>query len=153
MANTYTQLLVQFVFAVRGRQSLIRDQFKEEVEKYICAVVKSNKSRVLAIYCNPDHCHVLVGLHPSVSISNMAREMKSSSSKWLNTKRLFKGRFSWQRGFGAFTYSKSQMPAVVNYILNQPKHHQKISFQKEYTEFLEKFGIKYDEKYTFHAID
>ena len=153
MANTYTQILVHIVFAVKGRQHLITEKHREMVEKYICGIVTNKKSKPLAIYCNPDHCHILIGLHPAVSISELARDIKAYSSKWINENKWFKGKFSWQEGFGAFTYSRSQLNRVVQYIRNQPNHHRKKTFREEYIDFLEKFEIEYDNKYLFNFND
>ncbi len=149
MANTYTQIYVQIVFAVQGRRNLIVENNREQLEKYICGIVSNKKSKPLAIYCNPDHTHVLIGLHPSVAVSDMARDIKASSSKWINENRWIKGNFKWQEGFSAFTYSKSQIDTVVNYILNQREHHKKKTFREEYLDFLEKFNVDYNEKYLF----
>ncbi len=149
MPNTYTQIYVQIVFAVQGRQNLISENNREKLEKYICGIVSNKKSKPLAIFCNPDHTHILIGLHPSVSISDMARDIKANSSKWINEQKMVLGKFNWQEGFGAFTYSKSQIDAVAKYILNQPEHHKKTSFKDEYIDFLKKFEIEYDEKYLF----
>jgi len=149
MPNTYTQIYVQIVFAVQGRQNLISEKYREKLEKYICGIISNKKSKPLAIYCNPDHTHILIGLHPSISISDMARVVKTNSSKWINEERWIAGKFNWQEGFGAFTYSKSQIDAVVKYTLNQPRHHKKTSFKEEYINFLKKFEIDYNEKYLF----
>ena len=149
MANTYTQLYVQIVFAVQGRQNLITEKNREQLEKYICGIVSNKNSKPLAIYCNPDHTHILIGLHPSVSVSDMARDIKANSSKWINEKKWIRGKFNWQKGFGAFTYSKSHIDAVAKYILNQYEHHRKKSFREEYINFLKKFNIDYNDKYLF----
>ena len=149
MPNTYTQIYVQIVFAVQGRQNLISEKYRKKLEKYICGIISNKKSKPLAIYCNPDHTHILIGLHPSISISDMARDIKANSSKWINEQKWIAGKFKWQEGFGAFTYSKSQIDAVVKYILNQPQHHKKTSFKEEYINFLRKFEIDYNEKYLF----
>ncbi len=149
MANTYTQIYVQIVFAVQGRQNLITKAYREKLEKYICGIVSNKKSKPLAIFCNPDHTHILIGLHPSFSISDMAGTIKSNSSKWINDNKYVMGKFNWQEGFGAFTYSKSQIDTVVKYILNEEEHHKKKSFKDEYLDFLRKFEIDYNEKYLF----
>lgn len=149
MANTYTQIYVQIVFAVKGRQNLITENLREKVEKYMCGIVSNKKSKPLAIYCNPDHTHILIGLHPSVSVSDMARDIKANSSKWINENKWILGKFSWQEGFGAFTYSKSQIDNVVKYILNQQERHRKRIFKEEYLDFLKKFNVDYNEKYLF----
>ena len=153
MANTYTQIYVQIVFAVQGRKNLIKENNREKLEKYICGIVTNNKSKPLAIYCNPDHVHVLIGLHPSVSISDMAKFIKGNSSKWINENNWMDNKFNWQGGFGAFTYSKSQIDSVVKYILNQPEHHKKSTFREEYLKFLHAFEVEYDEKYLFDWIE
>jgi len=149
MANTYTQLYIQIVFAVQGRENLISEKHREELEKYICGIVTNKKSKPLSIYCNPDHVHVFIGSHPEVSVSSLARDIKANSSKFINEKSWFKDKFRWQEGFGAFSYSRSHIDDVVKYILNQPDHHKRKSFREEYLEMLKKFEISYDEKYLF----
>jgi len=149
MPNTFTQIYVQIVFAVKGRQNLISEKLRDRLEKYMCGIVSNNKSKPIAVYCNPDHTHILIGLHPSVSISDMARGIKANSSKWINEQKLIVGKFSWQEGYGAFSYSKSQVDSVVKYILNQPEHHRKKSFREEYINLLNRFEIEFDEKYLF----
>lgn len=152
MANTYTQILVQIVFAVKARQNLISEEYREQIEKYICGIVSNKRSKPLAIYCNPDHCHILIGLHPSVSISEIARDIKSNSSKWINENNWISKNFAWQEGFGAFTYSHSQLNRVVQYIRNQPEHHRKKTFREEYMEYLKEFEVEYDKRYVFRFI-
>lgn len=126
---------------------------REKLEKYICGIVTNNKSITLAVHCNPDHTNILIGLHPSISISDMTRDIKANSSKWINENNWMTGKFTWQQGFGAFTYSKSQINEVVKYIMNQPEHHKRFSFKDEYLQFLNKFEVEYDEKYLFKWID
>lgn len=149
MANTYTQLYVQYVFSVKGRQNLIKEHFRDELEKVMSGIVAYQKCKTYAIYCNPDHTHIFVGMHPTMSPSKLMEQVKSGSSKWLNQKQYISGKFSWQNGFGAFTYSKSHIDKVVKYILNQPEHHKKQSFKEEYLLLLQKFEIQYDSKYLF----
>lgn len=149
MANTYTQLYIQFVFSVKGRENLIKETFREELEKVICGIIQNHNCKTYAIYCNPDHTHILVGMHPIISSSKLMENVKSGSSKWLNEKKYIPTKFSWQDGYGAFTYSKSHIDKVVKYILNQPEHHKKRSFKEEYLIMLEKFEIEYDAKYLF----
>jgi len=153
MANTYTQLLVQLVFAVKGRRNLIHETHREKVEKYICGIIQQKKSKPLAIYCNPDHCHVLIGWNPNLSIAALAKEIKGSSSRWINNNQWIKETFQWQTGYGAFSYARSQLDVVVQYILNQPLHHQKTTFQQEYQQFLKKFEVPYDEAYLFDFLE
>lgn len=149
MSNTYSQILIQIVFAVQGRVNLIPKNHREELEKYICGIISNNKSKPLAIYCNPDHCHVLIGLHPNVSISEIAKHIKSNSSRWINENRWMPGNFRWQKGYGAFSYSRSQLDTVVNYILNQPAHHRKKTFKEEYLALLNEFDVDYSNEYLF----
>ena len=153
MANTYTQLYIQFVFAVKGRENLIKESFRDELEKVMCGIINKHKCKTYAIYVNPDHAHIFVGMHPTVSPSKLMEQVKSGSSKWINEKKLILGKFNWQDGFGAFTYSKSHIDRVVNYVLNQPEHHKKQSFKDEYLLLLEKFEIDYDSKYVFEWYD
>jgi len=153
MANTYTQLLVQIVFAVKGRQNLISEAHREPLEKYICGIISNKQSKPLAIYCNPDHCHVLIGFNPSVSIADLVRDIKANSSKWINENHWVPGKFAWQEGYGAFSYARSQLNVVVQYILNQREHHRKRTFKEEYLEFLQKFEIDFDERYVFDFLE
>jgi len=153
MANTYTQLYVQVIFTVQNRINLIKPQNRIDLESYISGILTNNKSKMLAIYANPDHVHVFFSINPDVSISNIVKDIKSSSSKWINNNNWYSHKFKWQEGYGAFTYSKSQINRVVNYIWNQAEHHKKKSFKEEYIEFLEKFDVDYNEKYLFQWID
>jgi REP element-mobilizing transposase RayT len=148
MPNTYSQLYIQIVFAVKGRQAFIKESFREEVQKYISGIIAVKKQKLYAIYCMPDHTHILVSMKPDIAVSDLVRDIKSNSSSFVKVKGFVKD-FSWQAGFGAFSYSKSQSKNVVNYILNQPQHHKKKTFKEEYIEFLEKFEIDYNEKYLF----
>ena len=149
MANTYTQLYIQFVFVVKGRQNLIKEHFRDELEKVICGIVSNHGAKTYAIYCNPDHTHIFVSMHPNISPSKLMEQVKSGASNWLNGKKYIPGKFSWQKGFGAFSYSKSHIDRVVKYILNQPEHHRKQTFREEYLLMLEKFEIEYDSRYLF----
>ena len=153
MANTYTQLYVQFVFPVNGRQNLIKTSFKDELEKVMCGIISNNNCKTYAIYCNPDHTHIFVGMHPNISPSKLMEQVKSGSSKWLNGKKYIRGKFSWQDGFGAFSYSKSHIDNVVKYVMNQAEHHKKKSFREEYLSLLKKFDIEYDPNYLFEYYD
>jgi putative transposase len=153
MANTYSQLYVQVVFAVKGKANVIMERHRIELEKYICGIVNNKKSKPLAVYCNRDHLHILIGLHPAVSVSDITRDIKASSSKFINEKNWMMGKFQWQDGFGAFTYAKSQIDAVAKYILNQREHHKKNTFRDEYLSMLKKAEITYEEKYLFEWYD
>ena len=150
MANTYSQIYIQFIFAVKGRESQILESHRERLQQYISGIVRSKEQKLLSIYVNPDHIHLLVGFNKlDIKISDFVRDIKSNSSKKINEENWFLGKFHWQEGYGAFSYSKSQIDSVVKYILNQKEHHKKKSFREEYLEFLEKFEVDYDEKYLF----
>jgi putative transposase len=153
MANTYTQLYVQFVFSVQGRVNFIRETYRDELEKVMCGIVSNHKCKTYAIYCNPDHTHLFASIHPTISPSKLMEQVKSGSTTWLNNKKHVPGKFAWQDGFGAFTYSRSHIDRVVKYILNQPEHHKKQSFRDEYLMMLDKFGVEYDPKYLFEWYD
>jgi len=147
MSNTYTQLYVHVVFSVKGRQSQIKTGNKEELHKYITGIVQKRNSKMMAINSMPDHIHIFLGLKPNISVAEIVRDIKHSSSNFINEKKWLFGRFFWQEGYGAFTYSESQTENVVNYILNQEVHHRKKTFKEEYLELLKLFNIEYDEKY------
>ncbi|WP_396169336.1 IS200/IS605 family transposase [Flavobacterium sp.] len=153
MANTYSQIYIQIVFAVKGRQNLIAKENREELHKFITGIVTNREQKLLAIFAMPDHVHILVGLKPSISISDLVRDIKAGSSKFINDSKWINGKFNWQEGFGAFSYSKSNLDNVVKYILNQEVRHQKKTFKNEYLDFLEKFEIEYDSKYLFDWVE
>ena len=153
MANTYTQLHIQFVFAVQNRISLIQPSWEEELFKYITGIVKNHKHKMIAINGMPDHIHLFVGLHPVQSISNLLQVVKGESSEWINNKGFVRGKFQWQEGYGAFSYGHSQVNQVYQYIMNQKEHHEKQTFLEEYRGLLEKFEIVYDEKYVFKPLE
>jgi putative transposase len=153
MANTFSQIYLQFVFAVKDRQSLINKNNKEELHQYITALVQSRKAKLLAINCMPDHIHIFVGFKPTILISDFVKEVKVESNEFINSKNWVKGKFSWQEGYGVFSYSHSHIDAVVKYVLNQEKHHQKRTFKEEYLDLLNKFEIPFDERYLFEFID
>ncbi len=151
--NTYTQLYIQIVFAVKGREHFIKEPFREELQKYMTGIVNNKKQKLYAIYCMPDHTHLFVSMKPDLSVSDLTRDVKANSSSFLKEKKFVPELFSWQEGFGAFSYSKSQSSAVVNYILKQPDHHQQKTFHQEYLEFLEKFEVDFNENYLFEFYD
>ena len=153
MANTYTQIYVQLIFSVKRRENLISEEIREAVQKYICGIIKKKKSKPMAIYCNPDHTHILISLHPAISISEIVSSIKSNSAKWINEQKLTSARFQWQSGFGAFSYSKSQVARVIDYILNQREHHKKKKFRDEFLGILNKRQVEYREDYLFDWID
>ena len=149
MANTYTQLFVHSTFSVKNRMGLILPRYKDELYKYISGIVQNKKHRLYAIGGIENHIHLIVSMRPDVSVSNLVKDIKMNSSKWINDRRFLKTKFAWQEGFGAFTYSISQVDKVCKYILNQEKHHKKMTFEEEYRKLLEKFDVKFDERYLF----
>lgn len=153
MANTYTQLFIQMIFAVKGRQTLIPKQHREMIEKYMTAVVQNDGHKLLSIFCMPDHAHLFVGLNPDIAISELVQDVKRASTNFINDRNLIKTHFNWQKGYGAFSYSKKQVPDVINDILNQEAHHKKQTFRQEYLHFLDIFQIEYDPKYIFEFYD
>lgn len=152
MANTYTQIHIQAVFAVQGRQSLIKNEWKDELFKYITGIIQNHGHKVLQINGMPDHIHILFGMRPTQSLSDLMKQVKQDSSKWINNKNFVIGKFSWQAGFGAFSYSKSEVPNVINYIKNQELHHKSKTFQDEYLQLLKEFNIEFDERYILKSV-
>ena len=151
MANTYTQIYVQTVFAVSERQCLISRLFKEDLCKYITGIVRNENQQLIAINGMPDHMHILIGLRPDMAISNLVKEIKSASSNFINSKRWVNGRFSWQEGFGAFSYGHSQLTGIINYVRDQERHHARRTFREEYLQFLKKYEIDHNERFIFKS--
>ena len=149
MANTYTQIHLQCVIAVKYRQSLIGAEWQDQLHKYITAVVQNYGHKVLAINSMPDHLHLFFGFRPTQSLADLMRIVKGESSSWINDKQFTKAVFKWQEGYGAFSYSRSHVKAVIDYVLNQQEHHRKRTFLEEYQQFLEQFEIEFDERYIF----
>jgi putative transposase len=141
------------VFAVEGRQSLIEPKRNDELQKYITGIISGQNQKLIAINNMPDHVHILIGLKADVALSALVRDIKAGSSGFINRKGWVRGRFGWQEGFGAFSYSRSQLDVVVRYIQEQQKHHATKTFKREYTEMLEKFGVDYDERFLFKDIE
>ena len=152
MANTYTQIYLQFVFAVKDRNSLIQPEWKDELYKYITGIIQTNKHKLIAINGISDHIHVFIGYKPHQLIPELLQDVKGNSSKWINERQFVTGKFQWQEGYGAFSYSHSQIDAVVKYIQNQDEHHRKKSFQEEYSDFLKRFNVLHDERYIMKDI-
>jgi REP element-mobilizing transposase RayT len=142
-------MYIQIVFAVKRRQNLIQKNWKDELNKYICGIVNGKGQKVYAIGGVEDHIHILVSIKPNIAISDLVRDIKANSSKWINENEFVRGKFQWQEGFGAFSYAQSQLDNVIAYINNQEQHHQKKTFKDEYLTLLQKFDIEYDEKYLF----
>lgn len=153
MPNTYTQLYIQVVFAVKGRENLIKPDYREKIQKFITGIVTNRNQKLYQISIMPDHTHILIGINPDMTISDLVRDIKAGSSKFINDNNLVKGKFNWQTGYGAFSYSRSHIDSVVKYIQNQEEHHKRKSFKEEYIDFLEKFEIEYQEKYLFEWVE
>ncbi|MBA2329258.1 MAG: IS200/IS605 family transposase [Flavisolibacter sp.] len=153
MPNTYTQLYIQFVFAVKHRQALINTSWKNELFKYITGIVQNKGSKMLAINGMADHIHVFIGYKPSISIPDLVKDIKLATNDWINKNHLTNQKFAWQEGYGAFSYSSTQIKNVCDYIENQEQHHSKQTFKEEYVSFLKNFEIEYDDKYLFEFID
>ena len=149
MPNTYTQIHLHLVFAVKYRQRQISPEWKERLYQYLTGIIQKNGHKVIIINGMPDHIHILIGLRPEQSISSLMQDVKASSSKWINEEKFTKDKFAWQEGYGAFSYSKSQIPSLIRYIENQEEHHTKKTFQQEYMEILEELKVPYDPKYVF----
>ena len=149
MANTYTQIYYHIIFAVRNRESLITESIKEELYKYISGIINNQKQKLLIINGMPDHIHILINCKPNINLSNLVKEIKEHSTKFINDKKIFIGKFYWQTGFSAFSISNRDIPAIINYIKNQENHHGKKSFKEEYLNLLKENEILYDEKYVF----
>lgn len=149
MANTYTEIHIQVVFATQFRDASISPKWESRLYEYIIAIIQNNKHKVLTINGMPDHIHILIGLRPDEGLSELIQKVKASSSKWINDEKLTTRKFSWQQGFSAFSYTKSHIPKVIQYIQNQKNHHSKTSFIEEYLEILKGFKIEFDPKYIF----
>jgi putative transposase len=149
MANTYTQCYIHLVFAVKDRDALIRKEWKDELEMYITGIIQNHQHKMLATGSMPDHLHILIGYNLNQLIPDLVEEIKTSSNSWIKGKRLSKFKFEWQKGYGAFTHSHSQIDTVVKYILSQEEHHRKKPFKEEYLEMLEKNNIEFKEEYLF----
>jgi putative transposase len=153
MANTYTQIHIQTVFAVKFRQSLIRSEWKERLQKYITGILQNHGHKMIAINSMPDHMHVFFGFRPNQSLSDLMRIIKGESSEWINNQKLNPSIFRWQEGFGAFSYSRSQIKTIAEYVENQEEHHRKKTFMEEYKDFLQQFEVEYDDRYIFKDLE
>jgi putative transposase len=147
MSNSYTQIHLQIIFGVKYRQALITNDWEEKLFKYIAGIVNENRHKLIIVNGVEDHIHILIGMRPHQSVSDLLQDLKGSSSKWINENNFTRKKFEWQGGYGAFSYSKSSLPNVINYIANQKDHHKKITFLNEYRAFLKAFEIEYDERY------
>ena len=149
MANTYTQIYIHIVIVVKGRHCLIPNEKKEILYKYITGIMRNKKHKLISINGVSNHIHILIGLNPAESLSDLMKEVKRCSTNFINEQNWLSGKFCWQEGFGGFSYSRSQLDKVIKYIENQEKHHKKITFSEEYIAMLKKFEVEYDEKFIF----
>ncbi|QAA81081.1 IS200/IS605 family transposase [Aequorivita sp. H23M31] len=152
-SGTFSQIYIQLIFAVKGRGSLILPSWEDELYKYITGIVQNKNQKMLAINGVPDHIHILIGMKPACCLSDLVREVKKSSNKFINEKKFSKYKFDWQDGYGAFSYSHSALDNVIKYIQNQKEHHKRQSFKEEYRLFLEKFKVEFREEYLFEWIE
>lgn len=153
MPGTFSQIYIQIVFAVKGRGSLIGEQWEDELYKYITGIVTNKNQKLLAINGMPDHIHIFIGMKPSCCLSDLVREVKKASNEFVNKKGFTRSRFEWQEGYGSFSYSHSALDNVIKYIQNQKEHHKKLSFKDEYKEFLTQYRIEHKDEYLFNWIE
>ncbi len=153
MAGTFSQIYIQIVFAVQKRESMIHSSWEEELYKYISGIIKNKGQKILAINGMQDHLHLFIGMKPSCCLSDLVREVKKSSTEFIKEKNFSKFKFNWQEGYGAFSYSHSQIDTVIKYIMNQKEHHKKQTFRQEYLDFLKKFEIEFKDEYLFKWIE
>jgi len=153
MAGTFSQIYIQVVFAVKGRENLIGKSWKDELHKYIAGIIKGKEQKTIIVNGMPDHIHAFIGLRPSMAISDLVRDIKNNSSNFINKMKFVRGKFSWQEGYGAFSYAHSQIDNVYKYIMNQEEHHRKNTFREEYLNFLKKFEIEHEERFLFEWIE
>jgi len=153
MSNTYTQIHIQCVFAVKFRDSMIQQSWKERLHQYITGIIRNNGHKMIVINSMSDHLHIFFGFRPNQSLSDLMRIVKGDSSEWINKEKLTSSTFRWQEGYGAFSYSRSQIKAVAEYIENQEEHHRKRTFLEEYKLFLDQFEVEYDERYIFKPLE
>ena len=153
MPETFSQIYIQVVFAVKGRESMIQSSWEEELYKYISGIVRNKEQKMLAVNGMPDHIHFLIGMKPSCCLSDLVREIKKSSHNFIKEKEFSKFKFQWQEGYGAFSYSHSNLDNIIKYIMHQKEHHKKKTFKEEYLEFLQKFEIEFKHEYLFDWIE
>ncbi len=153
MARTFSQIYIQYVFTVKGRENLLLKPWRDEVFKYIAGVIKGKDQKPIIVNGMADHVHVFVGLKPSMPAADLVRDIKNNSSNFINEQKYLRGKFSWQEGYGAFSYAHSQIENVYQYIANQEEHHRKKTFREEYMDFLHKFEIEYKKEHLFEWLD
>lgn len=153
MANTYTQIYIHLVFAVKRREALISSTWRERLHKYITGIIQNQGHKLIAINTMPNHAHIFIGMKPDAALSDLVRDIKRDSTNFVNNEIRLHGKFCWQEGFGAFSYSQSQIDTVARYILDQEEHHRRRTFREEYETMLKEFKVEYDDKYVFEWIE
>ena len=153
MAGTFTQIYIQAVFAVNGRSNLLQKPWSDEVFKYMAGIIKNKGQKPIIVNGVANHVHMFVGLQPAMAISDLVRDVKNNTTNFINDRKLIRGKFSWQEGYGAFSYAHSQIETVYNYILRQEEHHKQKTFKEEYLDFLKKFNVEFNEKYLFDWLE
>ena len=153
MSNTYTQLQIHLVFALKYRAAMIQKEWKDRLHQYITGIIQNNEHKMLQINSMPDHIHIFIGMRPHQAISALVQNVKAESSKWIKENKFCKSSFAWQEGFGAFSYSKTHVADIIRYIQNQEAHHKKETFLDEYRKMLKAFEIDYDERYIFKELE
>ena len=153
MANTFSQIMLHFVFTPRHREALIDSSFKERLHRYITGIVEGKRHKMLAINSMPDHIHMLIGLDPYEAPADLVRDIKSDSTLFVNDNHLSRFKFQWQEGYGVFSYSRSQRDDVIRYIMEQEVHHKKRTFREEYLAILKKFDIEFEDNYLFEFFE
>ncbi len=153
MPGTFSQIYIQVVFAVKGRENVIRKDWRDELHKYIAGIIKAKDQKPIIVNGVQDHVHAFIGLRPSMQLSELVREIKNNSTNFINDKKLVRGKFAWQEGYGAFSYGHSQIDSVYKYIQNQEEHHRKETFRDEYINFLNKFEVPFEDRYLFEWVE
>ena len=153
MAGTFTQIYIQAIFAVNGRSNLLQKPWSDEVFKYMAGIIRNKGQKPIIVNGVANHVHMFVGLQPAMAVSDLVRDVKNNTTNFINDRKLIRGKFSWQEGYGAFSYAHSQIETVYNYILNQEEHHKRKTFKEEYSDFLKKFNVEFNEKYLFDWLE
>ncbi|MCZ7621495.1 MAG: IS200/IS605 family transposase [Candidatus Kuenenia sp.] len=153
MSGTFTQIYIQAIFAVNGRSNLLQKPWRDEVFKYMAGIIKNKGQKSIIVNGVANHVHIFIGLQPSMAISDLVRDVKNNTTNFINDRKLIRSKFSWQEGYGAFSYAHSQIETVYNYILNQEEHHKRKTFKEEYSDFLKRFNVKFHEKYLFDWLE
>jgi REP element-mobilizing transposase RayT len=152
MADTYTKIYIHVVFVVKGRENIISSRWKDDLYKYINGIITNNDQKLMIINGMPDHVHLLIGIKPSIAISDLVRDIKANSSRFINEKRWVRGKFEWQHGFGAFSCNPVDLDDIINYIKNQEEHHKKKPFREEYLDILNQNYVDFKSEYIFEDV-